>query len=94
MFIDILIFGDREHRKILKKCDICRHKLSMCIRRVAIITSLKPGITEEDTLCGFGLKLVLSKSKNIDKTNTTKDMRGKAEERLVWKINETRDFIM
>ena len=24
-----------------------------CIRRVAMITSLKSGITEEDTLCGF-----------------------------------------
>ena len=30
----------------------------------------------------------------MDKTNTTKDMRGKAEKRLVWKNNEIRDFIM
>ena len=30
----------------------------------------------------------------MDKTNTTKDKRGKAEERLVWKNNGIRDFIM
>ena len=30
----------------------------------------------------------------MDKTHTTKDMRGKAEERLVWKKNGIRDFIM
>ena len=30
----------------------------------------------------------------MDKTNTTKDTRGKAEERLVWKNNGKRDFIM
>ena len=30
----------------------------------------------------------------MDKTNTTKDMRGKAEERLVWKKNGMKDFIM
>ena len=74
--------GDREHRRVLKKCDIDRDKVSMCIKRVATITSLKSGITEEDTLRGFGSKLVLSRSKNMDKTNTTKDTRGKAEERF------------
>ena len=30
----------------------------------------------------------------MDKTDTTKNMRGKAEERLVWKNNGMRDFIM
>ena len=30
----------------------------------------------------------------MDKTNTTKDTREKAEERLVWKKNGMRDFIM
>ena len=30
----------------------------------------------------------------MDKTNTTKDMKGKAKERLVWKKNRMRDFIM
>ena len=46
--------GGREHRRVLKKGDMGRDKLSMCIRRVATITSLRPGITEEDTLPGFG----------------------------------------
>ena len=30
----------------------------------------------------------------MDKTNTTKDTRGKAKERLAWKNNGMRDFIM
>ena len=30
----------------------------------------------------------------MDKTDTTKDTREKAEERLVWKKNGMRDFIM
>ena len=36
-----------------KKGDIGRDKVSMCIRRVAAILSLKSGITEKDALCGF-----------------------------------------
>ena len=44
--------GDRE--RVLKKCDIDRDKVSMCVRRVVTVTSLKLGITEEDTLRGFG----------------------------------------
>ena len=86
--------GDKEHRRVLKKCDIGKDKVSMCIRRVAIISSLKLRITEEDTLRGFGCELVLSRSKNMDQTNTTKDTRGKAKERLVWKKNGMKDFIM
>ena len=30
----------------------------------------------------------------MDKTDTTKDTRGKAEEKLVWKKNGMKDFIM
>ena len=32
--------GDREHRRVLKKYDIGRDKVLMCIRRVAVITLL------------------------------------------------------
>ena len=46
--------GGREHRRVLKKGDIDRDKVSMCIKRVAAISSLKSGITEEDTLHDFG----------------------------------------
>ena len=86
--------GGREHRRVLKKCDIGRYKVTMCIRRVAAITSLKSGITKEDTFRGSGLELLLSRSKNMDKTDTPKDMRGEAIEGLVWKKNEMRDLIM
>ena len=86
--------GGREHIRVLKKSYISRDKVSMCIRRVAVITSLKLGITEEDTLCGFSRELVLSRNKNEDKTNTTKDTRGNVEEGLVWKMDGIRDLIM
>ena len=46
--------GGREYRRVLKKGDIGRDKVSMCIKRVAMITSLKLRITEEDTPRGFG----------------------------------------
>ena len=46
--------GGREYRRVLKKSDIDRDKVSMCIKRVVAITSLKSGITEEDTLRDFG----------------------------------------
>ena len=42
--------GDKEHRRVLKKGDINRDKVSMCIRRVAALSSLKSGITEEDMM--------------------------------------------
>ena len=37
-----------------KKSGIGRCKVSMCIKSVAAISTLKLGITKEDTLCGFG----------------------------------------
>ena len=40
--------------KFSKKGDIGRDKVSMCIKRIATIPSLKLGITKEDTLRGFG----------------------------------------
>ena len=46
--------GGRERRRVIKKSDISRDKVSMCIRRVAVITTLKSRITKEDILRGFG----------------------------------------
>ena len=37
-----------------KKRDISRDEVSMCIQRVASITSLKAGIFKEDIFHGFG----------------------------------------
>ena len=42
--------GGREHRRVLKKCDIERDTVSISIRKVAAITSLKSKISEKDTL--------------------------------------------
>ena len=39
--------------KFSKKSGIGRCKVSMCIRSVAAISTLKLGITKEDTFCGF-----------------------------------------
>ena len=48
-----------------------------------MITLLKARITQEDTRCGFGLEFVLPRSENMNKTDTTKDTRREAKERLI-----------
>ena len=67
---------------ILIECDINKDKVVICVMRIASITSLKSRVTQENTLRGFGQEFVLYKSKNINKTNTTKEMREKAEKKL------------
>ena len=84
--------GDREYRRVLKKSDINRDIVSMCIRRVAAITSLKSGITEEDTLYGFGCLSCLGL--RIWKKQTNQRHEGEVEEGLVWKNDGIRDLIM
>ena len=79
---------------ILKECDINRDKIPICVRGIASITPLKSGVAQEDTLHGFSREFVLSRSKNMNKTNTTKDARGKAKERLNRKKNRMRDLII
>ena len=59
-----------------------------------MISLLKVGITEEDTLRGFGWELVLSNSKNMNKADTIKNTRGKAKEGLIWRKNGMWDLIM
>ena len=51
----------REDRRMFRKGDISRNEVSMCIRRVASITSLKVGITKEDALCSPSKKFLLAK---------------------------------
>ena len=63
---------------MLKKGDISRNKVSMCIRRIASITSLKARITKEDALHGLSGKLILAKSEYVDKTSASKCFRKHA----------------
>ncbi|RVX15741.1 hypothetical protein CK203_005486 [Vitis vinifera] len=57
--------------------DISGDKVSMSLKGITTITLLKSGISQEEALHGFGGKLVLSKSENMNKANTTKDTRRK-----------------
>ena len=83
-----------EGRGILKESDINRDEIPICFIRITSITPLKSRITQEDTLYGFGEELVLPRSKNMNKTYTTKDTRRKVEERLIRKKDKMRYLIM
>ena len=45
----------------------------MRLRGITTITLLKSGVYQEDEFRGFGRKLVLSWSENMNKASTTKD---------------------
>ena len=49
----------------------------MSLRGITTITLLKSGVSQEDEFHGFGEKLVLSWSENMNKASTTKDTRRK-----------------
>ena len=83
-----------EERGTFKESDISRDELPICVGRITSTTPLKSRITQEDTLSGFGRELVLPRSKNMNKTDTTKDTRRKTEERLIRKKDRMRDLIM
>ena len=67
---------------IFQEGDISRDKVAISIGRITMITPMKAKITQEDTLRGFGREFVLPRSENMNKTNTTKDMRREIKERL------------
>ena len=83
-----------EEREILKESDIGRDEVPICDSRITSITPLKSRITQEDTFNCFGGELVLPRSKNMNKTDTTKDAKRKAEERLIRKNDRMKDLIM
>ena len=83
-----------EERGTLKESDISRDEVPICVSRITSITPLKSRITQEDTLSCFGRERVLPRSKNMNKTDTTKDTRRKAKERLIRKNDGMRDLIM
>ena len=67
---------------IFKEYDINRDKVAISIMRITTITPLKARITQKDTLRCIGKEFVLPRSENMNKTNTTKDMRREIKERL------------
>ena len=79
----------QRRRGTLKESDI-----PIFVGRITSIKSLKSRRTQEDTLSYFGRELVLPRCKNMNKTNTIKDMRRKTEERLIRKKDRMRDLIM
>ena len=85
--------GGREDRRMFRKGDISGNEVSMCIRRVASITSLKVGITKEDALRGPSKKFLLAKSEYMDKTSATENMRRETKKRLIKKEKRMRNLI-
>ena len=79
---------------MFKKCDISGNEVSMCIRRGGSITSLKEGITKEDTLCGHSEKFILANSEYVDKKGAPKHMRREIENRLIRKEKRMRNLII
>ena len=66
---------------ILKEGDISRDKVAIIVGRITTIAPLKARITQE--VRGLGKEFVLPRSENMNKTNTTKDTRREAKERLI-----------
>ena len=73
----------REEGRILKEGDISKNEVAINFGRITTITSLNARITQKDTLRGFSLEFVLPNSENMNKTDTTKDKRREAKERLI-----------
>ena len=82
-----------EERGTLKESDISGDEVLICVGRITSITPLKSRITQEDTFSCFDRELVLPMSKNMNKTNITKDTRRKAKERLTRKNDRVRDLM-
>ena len=61
--------GAVEKIRLFKKGDISGNEVSMCIRIVASITSLKVRITKEDALRGLSGKFILARSEYMDKAS-------------------------
>ena len=78
---------------MFKKCDINGNEVSMCIRRVTSITSLKAGITKEEALCDLSGKFILARSEYVDKTSAPENTRRETEKRLIRKEKRMRNLI-
>ena len=78
---------------MLKKCDINRNEVSMCIERVAMVTALKEGITKEDALCSLNRNFILAKSEYVDETSASENTLRETKKRLMRKENRIRNLI-
>ena len=68
---------------ILKESDTSRDEVAICVSRIS--NPFEVMNNQEDILYGFSGELVLLESKNMNKTDTTKDTKRKAGERLIRK---------
>ena len=78
---------------MFKKGDIDGNEVLMCIMRVALITSLKDGITKGDALRGLSGMFILARSEYVDKTSTLENTRRETKKRLIRKENRMRNLI-
>ena len=78
---------------MLKKGDISGNEVSMCIGRVASITTLKVGMTKEDALYSLSGKFILARSEHVDKTSASENTRRETKKRLIRKGKRMRNLI-
>ena len=78
---------------MFKKGDISGNELSMCIRRVVSITSLKEEITKEDALRGLNRKLIFARNEYVDKTSASENSRSETKKGLIRKEKRMRNLI-
>ena len=88
------LFRGEKRGTLKKKSDISRDDVPIFVNRITSIITLKSRKTQENTLGCFGRELVLPRSKNMNKTITTRDTRRKVEERLIRKNDRMRDLTM
>ena len=62
--------------------------VSMCIGRIAAVPTLKVGITKEDALRCLSRKFILVRSKDVDKTSASENMRRETKQGLIRKRRE------
>ena len=72
---------------------ISGNEVSMCIGRIATVVVLKVGITKEDALRGLSRKFILAKSKYVDKTSASENMRRETKNGLIRKEKRMKNLI-
>ena len=78
---------------MFKKGNTIGNEVSMCIERIATVTTLKTGITKEYALRGLSRKFILARSKYEDKTSASENTRRKTKKGLIRKGKRMRNLI-